>query len=362
MKIIMLLLATLSVSIVTLHAQTSSSNIGKLRVVSQLKIRPGNVAVSKYGRIFSTTHPLGNHSLQLIEITGMRSYIPFPNESYQKMDQPASDEKFDSPLGLVFDSHDHLWTIDMGIALGRTRLWCFNIRNKKLLEKITLPEDIAPKGSNIKDLVIDDENGWAYMSDIKNPAIIAINLKTKEARRFSHHPSLQAEDIDMVIDGKTIYFAGKPIRIGINPITLSADNETLYFGAMNGQTWYQVPTKYFREGASDAMIGTMIKVNGKKPLSDGASTSASGNHYFTDLQGHGITKLSPDGTLSTLVTDNNKIKWPESIRFGPDQYLYLSVNQLDRTPAFTGHEDEGEAPYYILKVYTGEDRVNLASK
>lgn len=52
MKTIMLLLATLSVSIVTLHAQTSSSNIGKLRVVSQLKIRPGNVAVSSMDAFF----------------------------------------------------------------------------------------------------------------------------------------------------------------------------------------------------------------------------------------------------------------------------------------------------------------------
>lgn len=363
MKTRMRLLAfVLMASSATLQAQTSNDrNIGKVKVVSQLKIRPGCVAVSKYGRIFSTTHPLGNHPVQLIEITGPSSYISFPSDNYQKdKGVTASDEKFDSPLGLVFDSHDRLWTIDMGIELGRTRLWCFNIRNKKLLEKITLPEDIAPKGSNLKDLVIDDQNGWAYLSDIKNPAIIAINLETKQARRFDNHSSLKAENLDMVIDGKTIQFAGKPIRIGINPITLSPDNETLYFGAMNGETWYQVPTKYFREGANDETIGSKISVNGKKPISDGACTSASGNHYFTDLQNHGIAKLS-EGVLSSIVRDD-RLQWPQSIHLGPDQCLYISVNQLHTTAAFTGQADEGQPPYYILKVYTGEDRVNYASK
>lgn len=337
----------------TTHAQT---DIGKLKIVAQLKMRPGNVTVSKYGRIFSTVHPLGSNMFQLIEITGMKSYVPFPNQSYQKLGKAASDNQLDSPLGIVFDSQDHLWTIDMGLDFGKTRLWCFNIKRKTVLEKITLPENIAPKGSFIQDLVVDDKNGWAYLADTNNPSIIAVNLKTKEARRFNNHPSLQAENIDMTIDGKVIYAGDKPARIGINPITLSADNETLYYGAMNGETWYEVPTTYFRDGASDTMIASMIKVNAQKPLSDGATTDIKGNHYFTDLQAHAITKLSSDGTLSTLVQDD-KLTWPDSIHFGPGQCLYISTNQLNTAPYFTGQSDEGHPPYYIMKIFTGEHGV-----
>ena len=82
-------------------------------------------------------------------------------------------------------------------------------------------------------------------------------------------------------DGKV-----KPARVAVNPITLSADGETLYFGAMKGETWYQVPARLLREGAGDAEIAKAIKKAGPKPVSDGASTDTEGNHYFTDL---GIT-------------------------------------------------------------------------
>lgn len=50
-----------------------------------------------------------------------------------------------------------------------------------------------------------------------------------------------------------------PARVGINPITLSADGETLYFGSMNGKSWFSVPAKLFRNGASDAVPYELIE-------------------------------------------------------------------------------------------------------
>ena len=50
---------------------------------------------------------------------------------------------------------------------------------------------------------------------------------------------MQSEDIDIVIDGKVQTWMGNPARISVDPITLSADRETLYYGPMNGYTWYQ---------------------------------------------------------------------------------------------------------------------------
>ncbi|NNC24923.1 cupin, partial [Salinisphaera sp. USBA-960] len=85
------------------------------------------------------------------------------------------------------------------------------------------------------------------------------------------------------IDGRVVNFGGKPARVGINPITLSADRETLYFGAMNGTTWYRLPARLLREGADDAAIATAIAPAGPKPISDGVATGADGTHWFTDL-------------------------------------------------------------------------------
>ncbi len=326
---------------------TGTKTGNKLEIIATLDVRPGNVSVSQTGRVFATIHPLGNPKHQLVEIVDGKA-IPYPTVALQKNGEKASAATFDTPLGLVSDRRNRLWMIDLGLELGTSRLWCFDLAQNKVIEKIELPADIAPKGSFIQDLAIDEVNGWAYLADIANPGIVVIDLKTKQARRFGNHPSLQAENKDMVIDGQVVHFKGAPARVAVNPITLSPDKETLYFGAMNGTVWYKLPAKLFREQQDDKTIGNAIQQAGAKPFSDGAASDAKGNHYFTDLSQHGISKLSSDGTLSLLVSDP-KIQWPDNVALSPDGYLYISVNQLNTTPAFTGGADEGKAPYYIFR-------------
>jgi sugar lactone lactonase YvrE len=338
---------TTFVAFVTLLSANAQTKQPELQVVAQLPIRPGNVAVSKTGRVFATIHALGSSNIQLIEVKSPTAYISYPDASFQKNGNPASDAALDAPLGITFDKNDKLWVIDMGQTLGKTRIWNFDITTNTLIQKIELSEAIAPKGSFIQDIAVDEGNRWAYLADIANPGIIAVNLETKEARRFSGYPALQSEDIDMVIDGKVTYFGGSPARVAINPITLSADRQTLYFGAMNGTTWYSVPAKLFREGATDTAIGAAIKAVGPKPITDGVATDSKGNHYYTDLTKHAISALTAQGEFKTLLTDA-RLLWPDNVAVA-NGYVYISVNQLNTTPAFTGSTDQGKAPYYIYR-------------
>ncbi len=319
----------------------------EVEVVANLDIRPGNVAVSKDGRVFATLHPLGSPKIQLIEITGKNSYVPFPSKAYQNEAETPSDDKFNTPLGIVIDKDNVLWMIDMGLSLGKTRLFAFDVATGKQVFRYDFSSEIAPKGSFIQDLAVDKENGWVYLADISNPGIIAFDINNKVARRFADQ-SVEAENVDMIIDGKIIHFGGQPARVAINPITLSTDNETLFYGAMNGTTWYSLPTTLFRKGANDYAISKAVKVVGPKPVSDGASTDARGNHYFTNPQHGGIDILTNEGELKPLIR-SDKIDFPDNARFGENGWLYIAVNQLYKTPAFTGSSDKGKAPYYILK-------------
>ena len=334
--------------IISLPAFSQSNS--KLEVVAELSFRPGNVAVSKGGRVFSTIHPLGNpaDAMQLIEITGKDTYKAFPNEAYQNTTGKPDNDKLDSPLGIRIDKNDVLWITDMGNRLGKTRVFAFDIHTGKEVFRYDFPEAIAPKGSFIQDLAVDEQNGWVYLADIANPGIIALNTKAKTARRFADQTVL-TQNADMVINGKTIYFAGQPARVAINPITLSADRNTLYYGAMNGTTWYKVSAQLFREGESDYTISQAIKVAGPKPLSDGAITDEAGNTYFTNLQHSGIDVLTATGELKPVIRDQ-KLDWPDNVSVGSDGYLYIAVNQLHKSPPFTGGADEGKAPYFIYKV------------
>ena len=320
----------------------------ELEIAAELPFRPGNVAVTQDGHLFTTVHPLGNGELQLIEITGKNSFEPFPDRAHQRGVCVATDAVIDTPLGIRIDGNNTLWIVDMGQNYGKTRVWGFDIATKSEVFRFEFPESVAPKGSFVQDLAVDEINGWIYLADIAQPGILALNIKTKEVRRFEDR-TVQTENIDMVIDGKVIHFGGAPARVAINPITLSADKSTLFYGAMNGTTWYQLPAALFRNGASDYTISKAIKVAGPKPISDGVATSADGNHYFTNIQHYGIDVLTPAGELKPLVRDP-KIDWADNTALDGEGNLYFTVNQLHKTPAFTGSEDSGKPPYYIMKI------------
>ena len=143
---------------------------------------------------------------------------------------------------------------------------------------------------------------------------------------------------------------------GIGRFTLSADGETLYFGAMNGETWYQVPARLLRAAAEEGAIAAAIVKAGPKPMSDGASTDAEGNHYFTDLANNAITVLHPDGRLETLVRDE-RLSWPDALSFGEPGWLYIAVNQLHRAPMLNGGVEGARPPFRIMRVYTGTEGI-----
>ncbi|MEM6525184.1 MAG: L-dopachrome tautomerase-related protein [Bacteroidota bacterium] len=330
------------------HSQQEEKD--PLITVATLDIRPGNVAVNKEGRIFTTVHPFGNPATasELIEITGPSSYEAFPNIEYQNTSEAASNDLFDTPLGIRIDNKNRLWIIDTGLNLGKTRLFAFDIKSRDEVFRFDLPEDVAPEGSFLQDLAVDELNGWIYMADIANPAIVALNINSKETRRF-YDQSMNSENVDMIIDDKIIFFGGEPARVAINPITLSADRNTLYYGAMNGTTWYQLPAELFRNEVNDDSLRNSIKVKGPKPVSDGAATDKVGNTYFTNINHKGIDVLSTSGDLNPVIRDA-RIDWPDNVACDHLGNLFITVNQLHKSPAFTGGKDEGTPPYYIYQI------------
>lgn len=335
---------------------------GTLEVVAELPINPGNLAVTADGRVFATVHQFRRAEAQLIEITGRDSYTPWPNAAWNG-ELGSGPDVLNSVLGIAIDRKGRLWVIDNGLGEPnqQPKLIAFSLESGDPVFRHDFPADSGPVGSFLNDLAVDDERGFVYIADVggsAKPALVTVDLNAGTSRRFTASQSLQAEDVDLVVDGRTLELPGKdgpqPARIAVNPITLSADGETLYFGAMNGETWYQVPARLFREGASDAEIAAAITTAGPKPVSDGASTDKEGNHYFTDLGNNAITVLKTDGTLERLVGDE-RLLWPDALSFGEPRWLYIAVNQLHRTPVLNGGVEGAELPYLIMRVRTAAD-------
>lgn len=363
--------ADATVSIQLAQSTTNQPQRGTLEVVAELPLRPWNHAVTRDGRIFATVVRSTREQPALIEITGRNQYKPFPNAAWNAT-FGSSPNVLNCPHGVRLDEQNRLWVIDRGAWAilpdnGRSplpdqqpKLLAFDINTGNLVYRLDLSEAVAPKSKTlVQDLAIDDRNGFVYIADpgiAVPPAIIVVDLQRKTARRFEAHPSLKSEDVDLVVEkkviGRTVNGKFTPNRIGINPISLSADRETLFYGAMTGTSLWSVPTQLLREGANDQTIAAAIEQVGSKPVSDGMSTDTEGNHFITNVGDNAIDVLTSDGKLSRLVQDDRLI-WADSVGFGEPTWLYITVNQLNRSLLLNPSRDEGKPPYLILRVWTG---------
>jgi hypothetical protein len=353
---------------------TTPSPIAVLEVVAELPLRSWNIAVTRDGRIFATVFRNLREQPALIEVTGRKTFRPFPNAEWNGI-FGSSPNVLNRPHGIHIDEKNRLWVTDYGqwailpdngrkpLPAQTPKLLAFDVNTGKLVYRLDFGDQAVPTGTSFpQDLVVDEKNGFVYLADSGiaglPAAIIVVDLNRKTTRRFEASPSLKAEDVNLVVEGKVLAFpdqAGKmvPARIGINPISLSADRETLFYGAMNGTNMYSLPTKLLRSGADDAAIAAAVKRIGAKPISDGISTDTAGNHFITNVNDNAIDVLDANGKLSRLVQDDRLI-WTDSTSFGEPDWLYINPNQLNRSALLnpTGKE-EGQSPYLIMRIKTG---------
>lgn len=91
-----------------------------LEAVAELDMPPGNLAVSKDGRLFFNYHPFsGPQDSSVFELINGKP-APYPNAEFQN--------NFHKVLGMFIDSQDRLWTLDFAEFENRqTRLLAFDL-------------------------------------------------------------------------------------------------------------------------------------------------------------------------------------------------------------------------------------------
>ena len=170
-------------------------------------------------------------------------------------------------------------------------------------------------------------------------------------RRLDGHQSTAAEDVDFVVRGRVLRGAeGQAVRVGLNPITISPNNEWVYFGAMNGTSVWRVPTAALADPErSTEEVAALVERYGDKPPSDGISIDAGGNVYVTDGGGNVIGVTAPDGSSSVHVVDR-RLEWPDGLSAGADGHVYATVNRLNTTPPLNGGVSAPPGgPYHVVR-------------
>jgi sugar lactone lactonase YvrE len=333
------------------------SNAIELVVTSPEPI--GNAAQSEDGRVFYTIHPESRPEGVKMYEWKAGTAIPFPVRALQ-------DLHFKTPLGVKIDRQNRLWVIDHGNhAFDGARLFAFDLTSGALVHEHAFDAAVAPVGSFLQDFTIDQAGSTIYIADVsffgRDPGLVIYDIAKKAAHRaLSSHDSVRSQNLLIRTATKPMRFFGGLIALktGIDGVALSADDQWLYYAAMNHPRLYRVPTRILKDPATtSASIEASVEDMGVKPLSDGITADIAGGIYITDIEHGAIVKRESDGKLTTLVKDPSKIRWADSVVFGAGGQLLLADSAIPDQMLMPKSHIESRKPYYIYRIDIGVEGV-----
>lgn len=318
----------------------------------------GNVAVSATGRIFFTVHPESRPTgAKLLEWRGGAA-VPFP-------DDPRHDGLFQTPLGVVIDRRDRMWTIDHGNhGFGSVRLLAFDLATGEILDDHVFPKTVAPRGSFLQDLQVDPSGDTVYVADVgfwaRRPALVVYDVRSGTARRvLERHPSVFPQDWIIRTPSKRMVFFGglAALKPGVDGIAVDPAGGWLYYGAMTHDGLYRVRTSDLTDPALPAgELARRVERFSTKPLNDGLSTDLEGRVYITDVEHGAVLRVGADRRLETLIR-TPRIRWADALSFGPGGWLYVADSAIPDQVMRSKKHIASQAPYHIYRFRPGAEGV-----
>lgn len=332
-----------------------------LEVVANLPTPPGNVAVSKDGRVFITLHPEAHPALKVVEIRDGKM-VPYPSQEFQQ--EGSGKPFFRDVLSLRIDQQNRLWTLDTGFhGVHDVRLTAFDLATGAVVHEYNFARDIAGLGSHFNDFQISPDGNHIYIADAsffaRTPAIVVYDVQKRTARRL-----LQGEDALLskpyvpVVQGRRMSVFGLvDIRPGVDSIALDGAGEWLYFGSVTSPKLYRLPTALLNDASiSNEQLVKHIETYADKPMTDGIAMDLDGNIYLTALEHAAIVRLGKDRKLVTLV-QSDRLRWPDGFSFGPDGWLYLTCSSLNHVIGLPPSSIAANAPYQVFRIKLGAKAV-----
>jgi sugar lactone lactonase YvrE len=330
---------------------------------------PTGVAVAPSGRIFVNFPRWGDPvEFTVAEIKDGKP-VPFPNLDINKLDKSRPADTFVSVQSVVADARDRLWILDTASINfqpnipGGPKLVCVDLKSNQIVKKIIFSKDAALPSTYANDVRFDwtrGSEGMAFITDSSDSGpngIIVVDLASgKSWRKLNDHPSTKADkNFIPRVEGKNLMARpknGPPafIKIGSDGIAIDPARKLLYYRPLASHKLSSVSLDALadQKKADDKVAKTVKDLGTLDFASDGMECDSAGNLYLTDYEHNAIHVRTPDGNMRILAQDPALI-WPDSLSIGPDQYLYVTANQLNRQKSYHEGDDQRKPPFVVFK-------------
>lgn len=334
---------------------------------------PTGVTVSETGRIFVCFPKWGDDvKFTVAEIKG-NQLQPYPNLETNLTNLGNIAMSFISVQSVVADGRGTLWVLDTAAPnfsepiIEGAKLVAIDLQTNTIRTVYTFSEEVVLPSTYLNDVRFDfrvGRAGYAYITDSssKGPgAIIVVDLETGNAfRRLSGAIPTSPDPYFLPkVEGKILMNRNKdgsisPFRLASDGIAISVDGKTLFFCPLTSRHLFSISTEALRDRTiHERNLLSLVEFWGEKGASDGMITGAKGNVYAGDYENNSIRKIMPNGNMETIAHDP-RLLWPDTFSIGPDQYLYMIVNQLHRQARFHYGRDLREKPYSLLRMQIDE--------
>lgn len=344
----------MSPTLALLSLLAASAPAPLLETVAELPERPGAIALVG-PRLFVALHPLGAPGTKLLEVLPGGRRQPYPSGVLSRA--------FVAITALASDGNGGLWILDAGAEGKPPRLTGWNTTDERRLRALQIPSSALRGNSFLSALAVDRKREVAYVADRSradwtgdsHPALLVVSLETGEVRRLlEDHPALEPDAIPLSVDRRPVAHREldgtvERLRLGVSQLSLDPAGTFLYLAPLNGGTVWRVRTADLMDTTlGPEELSTRVESYAERPSSTALVAASDGRVVVTDVEGHALRIASPAG--QAVLVEDPRLQWPDALARGPEDWVYVAVNQLNLHPALNRGEEESRPPYGVFRV------------